>query len=91
MAFNHMASQIEKNEKMRRDFLADVSHELRSPLASIQGFIEAMIDGKDKTPEKRKNTLEFYMTKVSGWQGWLMSSWICQRWSREAWILSGNL
>jgi len=57
MAFNHMASQIEKNEKMRRDFLADVSHELRSPLASIQGFIEAMIDGKDKTPEKRKKYL----------------------------------
>ncbi|WP_418792467.1 sensor histidine kinase [Phosphitispora sp. TUW77] len=57
MAFNHMASEIEKSEKVRRDFLADVSHELRSPLTIIQGFIEAMIDGKDTTPEKRKKYL----------------------------------
>ncbi len=57
MAFNHMASEIQKNEKVRRDFLADVSHELRSPLTSIQGFVEAMIDGKDKTPEQRQKYL----------------------------------
>jgi signal transduction histidine kinase len=52
-AFNYMAGQIEKQEKMRRDFVADVSHELRSPLTNIQGFIEAMMDGKDKTVEDR--------------------------------------
>ncbi len=56
-AFNHMASQIEKQEKLRRDFVADVSHELRSPLSNIQGFIEAMIDRKDKTPEDRARYL----------------------------------
>lgn len=52
-AFNYMAAQIEKQEKVRRDFVADVSHELRSPLTNIQGFIEAMMDGKDRTPEDR--------------------------------------
>ena len=56
-SFNYMASQIQKQEKMRRDFLADISHELRSPLTNIQGFIEAMMDGKDKTPEHRKRYL----------------------------------
>lgn len=56
-AFNHMAGQIEKLEKMRRDFIADVSHELRSPLTNIQGFIEAMLDGKDRTPEDRQRYL----------------------------------
>lgn len=56
-AFNYMAEQIENQEKMRRDFVADVSHELRSPLTNIQGFIEAMIDGKDKTVEDRSRYL----------------------------------
>lgn len=56
-AFNHMAGQIEKQERMRRDFVADVSHELRSPLTNIQGFIEAMMDGKDKTPADRSRYL----------------------------------
>lgn len=56
-AFNYMAAQIEKQEKVRRDFVADVSHELRSPLTNIQGFIEAMLDGKDRTPEDRTRYL----------------------------------
>lgn len=56
-AFNFMADRIEKNEKMRREFVADVSHELRSPLSNIQGYIEAMMDGKDKTPEDRSRYL----------------------------------
>lgn len=56
-SFNYMADQIQKNEKMRRDFVADVSHELRSPLTNIQGFIEAIMDGKDKTPEDRSRYL----------------------------------
>lgn len=57
-SFNFMAAKIERHEKMRREFVANVSHELRSPLTSIQGFIEALMDGKDKTPEARKRYLE---------------------------------
>ncbi len=56
-AFNDMADKIEKQEKMRRDFVADVSHELKTPLTNIQGFIEAMIDKKDKTPQDRERYL----------------------------------
>jgi len=56
-AFNYMAGQIENQEKMRRDFVADVSHELRGPLTNIQGYIEAMMDGKDKTVEDRSRYL----------------------------------
>lgn len=56
-AFNYMSGQIEKQEKLRRDFVADVSHELRSPLTNIQGFIEAIMDGKDRTPEDRSRYL----------------------------------
>ena len=44
-AFNLMAGQLEALEQTRRDFVANVSHELRSPMTSIQGFLQGMLDG----------------------------------------------
>ena len=44
-AFNDMAVQMESLETSRRDFIANVSHELRSPLTSIQGYIQGVQDG----------------------------------------------
>ncbi|CNH75773.1 two-component system sensor histidine kinase BaeS [Yersinia ruckeri] len=50
--FNLLASALEKNEQMRRDFMADVSHELRTPLAVLRGELEALQDGvRQPTPE----------------------------------------
>lgn len=42
---NYMASELSKMEQMRKEFVANVSHELRSPITSIRGFIQAMMDG----------------------------------------------
>ena len=44
-AFNGMAVQLEELENSRREFLANVSHELRSPITSIQGYMQSMLDG----------------------------------------------
>ncbi|MBI4319954.1 MAG: HAMP domain-containing histidine kinase [Chloroflexi bacterium] len=44
-AFNGMASQVSLSHRTLRDFLANVSHELKTPLTSIQGFSQAMVDG----------------------------------------------
>ncbi|KXW55602.1 phosphate regulon sensor histidine kinase PhoR [Ferrovum sp. PN-J185] len=41
---SHDVSQVEKDEKIRRDFVANVSHELRTPLTVAGGFIETLID-----------------------------------------------
>ena len=43
--FNQMAEQLSTLEQSRRDFVANVSHELRSPITSIQGFAQGMLDG----------------------------------------------
>ncbi len=44
-AFNVMAEKLEQVEENRREFVANVSHELRSPVTSIHGFVEGMLDG----------------------------------------------
>jgi signal transduction histidine kinase len=50
-AFNNMAWQVQSSQKSQRDFVANVSHELKTPLTSIQGFAQAIVDGAASTPE----------------------------------------
>jgi two-component system sensor histidine kinase BaeS len=44
-AFNKMASRLDSTQANRRDLLADVTHEMRTPLTVIQGNLEGMLDG----------------------------------------------
>lgn len=44
-SFNQMAEKLSRQEQSRRDFVANVSHELRSPITSIQGFAQGLLDG----------------------------------------------
>ncbi|MEW6567625.1 MAG: HAMP domain-containing sensor histidine kinase [Chloroflexota bacterium] len=44
-AFNAMVRQVQAGRKAQRDFVANVSHDLRTPLTSIQGFAQAILDG----------------------------------------------
>jgi len=43
-AFNSMASDLERAEQLRRNLVADVAHELRTPLSNIRGYLEAIRD-----------------------------------------------
>jgi signal transduction histidine kinase len=43
--FNIMAEELEQAEHQRRNLMADVAHELRTPLSNIQGYVEALRDG----------------------------------------------
>jgi signal transduction histidine kinase len=52
-AFNRMAEAVERARRQQREFLADVSHELKTPLTSLIGFSEAMVDGSLRTGEER--------------------------------------
>ena len=59
-AFNNMADSLEKLEKMRSSFLASVSHDLRTPMTTIAGFIDGIMSGAIP-PEKQ----EYYLQTIS--------------------------
>jgi hypothetical protein len=51
-SFNSMAADLERTQQLRRNMVADIAHELRSPLSVISGYAEALSDGKlPGTPE----------------------------------------
>ncbi len=49
-AFNRMSAEVRLTQQAQRDFLANVSHDLKTPLTSIQGYSQAIIDGTAKNP-----------------------------------------
>jgi signal transduction histidine kinase len=51
-AFNLMSSRVSRSDRAMRDLLANVSHELKTPLTSIQGFSQALVDGIADDPEE---------------------------------------
>ena len=59
-AFNDMADALDKLENSRRSFVANVSHELKTPMTSIAGFIDGILDG---TIPKEKQ--DYYLKIVS--------------------------
>ena len=60
MAFNNMAQSLEKSEYQRQEFVANVSHELKTPMTTIGGYIDGMLDGTIP-PERHR----YYMQIVS--------------------------
>ncbi|HEX9896873.1 MAG TPA: HAMP domain-containing sensor histidine kinase [Dehalococcoidales bacterium] len=51
--FNHMTEQVKQSQIQLRHFVADVSHELKSPLTAIQGFSQALVDGTANDEQTR--------------------------------------
>ena len=51
LAFNNMAQELQKSEYQRREFVANVSHELKTPMTTISGYIDGILDGT--IPENR--------------------------------------
>ena len=55
---NRMATQLEGLEKLRREFVANVSHELKTPVTTIKGFTETLIEGAKEDPDDLDRFLE---------------------------------
>jgi len=60
LAFNNMASSLQKSEYQRQEFVANVSHELKTPMTTIGGYIDGILDGTIP-PERSRH----YMKIVS--------------------------
>ena len=57
-AFNSMITRVHNSQQSQRDFVANVSHELKTPLTSIQGFAQAILDDTADTPTARKQAAQ---------------------------------
>jgi signal transduction histidine kinase len=63
MAFNNMASSLASTESSRRSFVANVSHELKTPMTTIGGFVDGILDGT-VPEEKRRDYLVIVSKEV---------------------------
>jgi len=57
LAFNNMASSLQKSEYQRQEFVANVSHELKTPMTTISGMVDGMLDGTIP-PEKHRQYMQ---------------------------------
>ncbi len=63
VSFNRMTDSLVKLESTRRSFVANVSHELKTPMTTIAGFIDGIIDGT-VPPEKQEHYLQIVSSEV---------------------------
>lgn len=62
-AFNAMANSLEKVETQRAEFIANISHELKTPMTTIAGFAEGILDGTIP-PERQRDSLQIVVSET---------------------------
>ena len=62
-AFNYMADSLSSSENMRRSFISNVSHELKTPMTTIAGFIDGILDGTIP-PERQQHYMRIVSNEV---------------------------
>ncbi len=63
--FNEMTAQVHASQQSQRDFVANVSHELKTPLTSIQGFSQAILDGTAASERELEQAAEVIFSESS--------------------------
>jgi two-component system, OmpR family, sensor kinase len=65
LAFNDMNDRVITSQKSQREFVANVSHELKTPLTSVQGFAQAILDGTANSPDEQKQAAKVIYDEAS--------------------------
>ncbi len=68
-SFNRMTEEVRRSRQWMRDFVADVSHELKTPLTSIRGFAQAIADGVTRDEESQRAALAIIDSEARRLQG----------------------
>ena len=63
VAFNNLAASVQNSETIRQEFVANVSHELKTPMTTIAGYLDGILDGTIP-PEKHRVYMELVSTEV---------------------------
>ncbi len=64
-AFNHMSAELEQTDRVRRDLVANVAHELRTPLSALQATIENLQDGVQPADERTLAAMGAQVSRLS--------------------------
>lgn len=62
-SFNNMADALQQTEERRREFVANISHELKTPMTTIGGYVDGILDGV-VPPEKQMESLQIVSSEV---------------------------
>jgi signal transduction histidine kinase len=65
IAFNSMTKQVQSGQQAMKDFVSNVSHDLKTPLTSIQGFSQALIDGTAHDEQSRRQAATIIHTEAA--------------------------
>lgn len=64
-SLNEMMRKVQAGQRAQRDFIANVSHDLKTPLTAIQGFAQAILDGTAQSPETLRNAATVIYNEAS--------------------------
>ncbi|MCB0008736.1 MAG: HAMP domain-containing protein [Anaerolineales bacterium] len=67
-SFNRMSSQVQTTQQSQRDFVANVSHDLKTPLTAIRGWSQAMLDGMVSEPAEQQRAATIINTEAERMQ-----------------------
>lgn len=88
--FNHMAEQLqrsieqtEREERSRKELIAGISHDLRTPLTSIKAYIEGLMKGVAQTPERQQKYMRTIREKANVSIAWLINCFYFPNWIWE--------
>lgn len=88
-ALTYAEHELSRTDEMQRDLIANVSHDMRTPLTMMKAYAEMIRDLSGNNPEKRAKHLQVIIEETDRLSCWSTICWICPSWKavRKSWSL----